>query len=253
MDYARPVNVPIQIADDHEAMSRQAAHRLMEALSARPNLLLCAAGGSTPVRAYECLAQSHKQKAEVFSSLRILKLDEWGGLEMDDPASCETQLRRQLINPLGVEEKRVFSFKSNAKDPAAECQRLQRLLNKEGPIDLCLLGLGLNGHLGMNEPAPALQLRSHVAQLTEVSLRHPMLARARSVPTFGLTLGIGEILASRQILLLVSGAAKRGALQRLLRQEISPEFPASFLWLHPNCTLLCDRAAAGEGLSGGAS
>ena len=99
----------------------------------------------------------------------------------------------------------------------------------------------------MNEPAPFLQAEAHVASLTESTLRHPMLADSKSKPVFGLTLGMAEILTSREILLLVSGAAKREPLRKLLRREITTHFPASFLWLHPNWTLLCDRESA-EGL-----
>jgi len=106
----------------------------------------------------------------------------------------------------------------------------------------------MNGHIAMNEPGASLQTSAHVARLTEATLAHPMLANTRSKPGFGLTLGMAEILASREILLLVNGANKREPLRRLCQREITTEFPASFLWLHPNWTLLCDRAAV-EGLN----
>jgi galactosamine-6-phosphate isomerase len=105
----------------------------------------------------------------------------------------------------------------------------------------------MNGHIAMNEPAPSLRPFAHVARLTRATLSHPMLADAKSLPTHGLTLGMAEILAAREILLLVSGAGKREPLRNLLRHEITTGFPASFLWLHPNWTLLCDDEAA-EGL-----
>jgi galactosamine-6-phosphate isomerase len=105
----------------------------------------------------------------------------------------------------------------------------------------------MNGHVAMNEPAASLQPAAHLAQLTPATLAHSMLANTKSKPGYGLTLGLAEILASREILLLVCGASKREPLGRLLKREIATEFPASFLWLHPNWTLLCDRAAT-EGL-----
>jgi len=120
-------------------------------------------------------------------------------------------------------------------------------LEREGPIDVCVLGLGTNGHIAMNEPAASLKPTVHVAKLTAETLGHSMLASSKKIPSFGLTLGMTEILASREILLLVSGASKREPLQLFMRREITTLFPASFLWLHPNWTLLCDRAAA-EGL-----
>jgi galactosamine-6-phosphate isomerase len=234
----------IRPAESHEAMSREAAQRILAQLGAKPTLLLCTATGTTPLRTYQLMVEHYRRKPELFGSLRILKLDEWGGLEMNDPSSCEGQLQSYLVEPLGVTSARYFSFNSNPANPSAECERMSRLLKEEGPIDLCVLGLGMNGHIAMNEPAANLQPWAHVARLTESTLRHPMLTGSRTAPTYGLTLGMSEILNSREILLLVSGANKREPLKRLVKHEIATEFPASFLWLHPNCTLLCDREAS---------
>ena len=235
----------VWIADDHEALSREAAQRILTAVTTKPNLLLCAAGGSTPTRVYELLVSNHDSNPRAFQSLRIVKLDEWGGIAMDDPGSCETQLRKLLIDPLGISAERHFGMKSDPEDPELECERLRdRLDTTDGAIDLCVLGLGMNGHIGMNEPGPSLRLRPHVARLSDVSLRHPMLANSRSRPKYGLTLGLGDIMSSREILLLVSGTHKREPLQRLMQPAITTQFPASLLWLHLNCHLLCDRDAA---------
>jgi len=242
------MNPSIRVCDDHESLSGQAAERVVSALAGKPDLLLCAASGSTPLRASQLLAEQHARKPDLFRSLRAVKLDEWGGIAMNDPGSCENQLRTHWLGPLGLSDDRYFGFKSNPPDPAAECERIRRRLAAEGPIDLCVLGLGMNGHIAMNEPGASLQTSAHVARLTEATLAHPMLANTRSKPGFGLILGMAEILASREILLLVNGANKRGPLRRLFQREITAAFPASFLWLHPNWTLLCDRAAV-EGLN----
>src|SRR2546422_1062738 len=201
--------------DDAESISRLAARRILKALAAKPDLLLCAAAGSTPLRTYQLLAEHRTRKPDAFRSLRVVKLDEWGGIAMDDPGSCEQQLQANLIRPLGLSEDRYFGFKSNAADPVAECERIRSRLSSEGPIDVCVLGLGVNGHVAMNEPAASLQSAAHVARLTEATLAHSMLANSRSKPSFGLTLGMTEILASREVLLLVGGANKRGPLRQL--------------------------------------
>jgi galactosamine-6-phosphate isomerase len=241
------MNPLIRVFDDHESMSRQVAERVLNALANKPDLLLCAAGGSTPLRTYELLAEHRARQPDLFHSMRVVKLDEWGGIAMDDPGSCDRQIRTHLISPLGVSEDRHFGFMSDPPEPQAECDRIRSRLASEGPIDLCLLGLGMNGHVAMNEPAVSLQPVSHVAQLTETTLSHPMLADTKSKPRFGLTLGMAEILSSSEIILLVSGAQKREPLRTLLRRQITTAFPATFLWPHPNWTLLCDRAAS-EGL-----
>ncbi len=235
---------PIQICDDYEAVSRRAADRIRVALARKPNLLLCAAGGGSPARTYALLVEQFQRDPLAFAALRVVKLDEWGGLPMENPGTCETQLRTTLLKPLAVTEDRYFGFQSDASDSAADCARVHQRLVNEGGIDLCLLGLGLNGHIAMNEPAPALQPFAHAAKLSEESQQHPMLSKSGSRPTHGITIGMADILGAREVLLLVSGAAKRAALQRLLRREITTDFPASFLWLHPNWTLLCDREAA---------
>ncbi len=240
---AEPMNTPITVSENYEALSQRAADRIRVALARKPNLLLCAAGGGSPARTYQLLVEQQHRDPAAFAALRVVKLDEWGGLPMDDPGSCETQLRSTLLTPLAISEDRCFGFRSDAADPGAECARVRQRLAVEGAIDLCVLGLGVNGHVAMNEPAPHLPPFAHVARLSEESLRHPMLAQSKIQPTHGLTLGLGEILASREILLLVSGPAKRAPLRRLLNREITTAFPASFLWLHPHWTLLCDREA----------
>lgn len=237
----------IVICADHESLSRKAANCIVKSLALKPDLLLCAAGGSTPLRTYELLATFYARTPKPFQKFRLIKLDEWGGIPIDDPGTCENQMLSLLIGPLGITKNRYLSFNSNPADPEAECARVAKRIASEGPIDVCVLGLGMNGHVAMNEPAPVLKPFCNVARLAKVTLAHPMLAQTKSPPRYGLGLGMAEILASREILLLVNGAKKREPLRKLLRREISTDFPASFLWLHPNWTLLCDREAA-EGL-----
>src|SRR5215470_14297047 len=144
-------------AENHEAMSHAVAEQMVAAIERQPDLLLCPAGGSTPLRAYDLLVAQRKQKPNLFQSLRLVKLDEWGGLKEDDPGTCELQLQSLFIDPLGISPERCLAFQGTASNPEEECARVRNRLAAEGPIDLCILGLGINGHLGMNEPAPFLQ------------------------------------------------------------------------------------------------
>ena len=237
-----------QIFRDYETMSQRAAELLAEQLRRKPETLLALATGASPMRAYSLLAERRASEPRLFDRLRILKLDDWGGLAMDDPASSESYLRKALITPLGLES-RFTGFNSRPADPEAEFARIRQWLEKNGPIDVCVLGLGVNGHLGFNEPAPALQPYTHVAKLSEASLAHSMVTTARTKPTFGLTLGMADILQSRQVMLLVSGPSKREPVRRLLAGEVTTQFPATFLSLHANVALLCDEAAAGAATS----
>jgi galactosamine-6-phosphate isomerase len=228
---------------DAERLSARAADEIVREVRAKPDLGLVAATGASPVGTYAALSEIARREPGLFARLRVTKLDEWGSLAMDDPASCEATLRRQVLDPLGVAADRYLGFASDALDPGAECARVQTALAAFGAQDIALLGLGLNGHVGFNEPAESLRPHAHVARLSETSLGHPMLTEARRRPTHGLTLGMADLLACRRVLLLVSGAHKREALARLRRAEITPAFPASFLWLHPRVTCLCDAVA----------
>lgn len=231
-----------EVFPDHEQLSLHAADWLADRLRQRPTSLISLAAGSTPGRTYELLAEHGKLEPNLVAHARWLKLDEWGDLAMDDPATCEYQLRRTLITPLGAAD-RYTAFESRPADPATECARIAAWLTANGPIDLAVLGLGLNGHLGFNEPADFLTPHAHVARLTDTSMTHAMLNETTGRPTFGVTLGMADLLQAREVLILVSGASKRLPLKRLLSGQIETQFPASFLHLHPHVTALVDAHA----------
>ncbi len=220
-------------------MSRDAVGIMAEAVAKDPDLLLCAASGGSPTRAYELFAADKARGA----ALRVMKLDEWAGMGAADEASCESYLRRHLTGPLAIPEARYLSFDATAADPSAECERVEKRLEAEGPIDLLILGVGINGHLGLNEPTQALTAKCHVAALAESSKAHAMLEGRASVPTEGFTLGMVGILQARHILVLVAGAHKRKVMEHFLKRNVTPAFPASFLWLHSNVDFLTDCEA----------
>jgi galactosamine-6-phosphate isomerase len=231
-----------QVFADHEAVSRHAANWIIERIRQEPSALLCLACGTTPMRTYQLLAQEGTREPSLFDKCRVIKLDEWGGLPPGDPATCEEQLRSTLISPLRLDD-RYIGFASQPHDPESECARIATWLEQNGPIDTCVLGLGVNGHIGFNEPAAFLEPHAHVAHLSQASLEHAMLRETKHRPAFGLTLGITDLLHSQQVLLLVTGSAKREPLGRLLAGPIATDFPASLLQLHQNTVILCDAAA----------
>jgi galactosamine-6-phosphate isomerase len=236
----------IEIGDSYEAMSSRAADSIVAELKRQPNLLLCLSAGGTPTRTYELLAIKQARQPELFKRLRVLQIDEWGGLEHGSPESCAADLQAKILGPLRVNPNRYMGFATDAKDPETEAKRMQKWLAANGPIDVCLLGLGKNGHIAMNEPGVQLILEAHVAKLAASSQKHAMLKHMNRKPRYGLTLGLADILNSRAILLLVSGQPKRAVLKRVLQRRVTTRCPASFLWLHSNVTLLCDGAAAGS-------
>lgn len=233
----------VVVAEDYEDMSRRAAELIVSELRRTPSIWLCAAAGSSPTRAYQLLAERRREEPDLFGALTVVKLDEWVGLGPDATGSCDEYLRLHLLEPLGITEDRYVALRGDAADPSAECERVGRLLEERGPIDLCVLGLGLNGHLGFNEPADEIDPLAHVAALSEASLAHPMVRHVEGGLQFGLTLGLADILQSRRVLLLVSGRHKREGMARLLARRVSMQFPASVLWLHRDAACLCDAEA----------
>jgi galactosamine-6-phosphate isomerase len=231
--------------EDDESLSSRAAAIVIAAVTAKSDLLLCAATGRSPGGLYRALVEKAAADEAFFGRLRILKLDEWGGIPGTASGSCEHYLRTRLLDPLGIPSDRYMAFDATAEDPAAECERIRAELERRGPIDVCVLGLGPNGHVGFNEPAPFLIPHCHVEQLSEATRRHAMGRSMDHVPAFGLTLGMQEILASRRIVLLVTGDGKRDVTTRLLSGRVTPTLPASFLWLHGNVDCLIDRRVLG--------
>ena len=170
--------------------------------------MLCIATGSSPTEAYRLLAEEFQKTPELFEQIRIVQLDEWKGLgDRMHPSSCEAYIRQKLIGPLSVSEERYIAFNGCAVDGEAECARVSQALEEWGGIDIAVLGLGLNGHLGFNEPQSRVRT-AHVAQLSAASQTHTMIAEQGVVCTEGLTLGLDQIFESKSVLLIVTGSHK---------------------------------------------
>src|SRR5690348_11547683 len=165
-----PTGLKFEIAPSYDALSRRAADVIVAELKQKPDLLLCASAGGTPTGTYERLAHQARSQPRLFGNMRVLQIDEWGGLDPGHPATCEADLRTKLLDPLRIGKDRYFGFKTDTADPAAQCARMARWLSRNGPVDLCILGLGLNGHIAMNEPGESLAPHTHVAQLAPGSL-----------------------------------------------------------------------------------
>ena len=229
--------------DSYETLSREASSLVLDKIRHKNNSVLCAATGNSPTGIYSLLKRSFDQEPELFSKLRIIKLDEWGGVPPENSGTCESYLQSHLIEPLKIETDRYISFNSNPDNTIKECLRIQKELNEFGQIDICILGLGLNGHLALNEPDELLEAHVHVANLSESSLSHAMIDDMIVKPSYGLTLGMADILQSAFILMVITGAKKKRITADFLNGKISTKLPASFLWLHPNVVCLIDKEA----------
>lgn len=229
-------------SENYKEMSLLASNMMIETLTSKPDALFCIATGSSPTGTYQLFLDRIKSENIDTSRMRIIKLDEWCGLPKDNAATCEHYIETHLLTPLGIpaDSERYISFHPLEKDFDAECARISRLLREAGGIDCCILGIGKNGHLGLNEPGKEVYPFAHKAALHAKTKTHAMLSENGESVSAGYTLGIKDLLDSRQIILLATGADKQEAYARLQSQTVSPECPASFLWLHENSVCITD-------------
>jgi galactosamine-6-phosphate isomerase len=231
------------IVKDHESLSIHASEYLYDQVSEKPDSFISIATGNTPERTYSLWVNKIKENRIAADRLRIHKLDEWAGMDRNNPASCEYFLQEKILKPLSIDSDRFVGVSCDAPDPILECRRVAELMRKS-LLDLSILGVGVNGHLGLNEPSEFFSFETHYVELAATSMEHQMLSKASASADHGLTSGIGEIMTAQRILFLVSGWKKQEAFSRFMERMVTPQFPASILWFHHNVTCICDQEAA---------
>ncbi|MGH2368034.1 MAG: glucosamine-6-phosphate deaminase [Chloroflexota bacterium] len=243
------------VEGDYAAMSRRAATLLDAAVREHPRIVLALPTGATPVGTYAALVDLHRHTGTDWSQATTFNLDEYAGVAPDHPESYAAFMQAHLFSGVNLSSDRRRLPDGLATDPDEEAARYEAAIDVAGGIDLAVLGIGTNGHIGFNEPGDALTGPTHVAELADVTWRRnfPHLAEAAGAdPVAGqrfrraYTMGLGTILQARRILLLASGAEKRAILGQAIHGPITPRNPASFLQLHRDVTLLLDAAAVGE-------
>jgi glucosamine-6-phosphate deaminase len=229
-----------------EAASRGLADFLARSLQRTPALVLGLPTGRTPIALYADLVRLHRLGRANFSRATTFNLDEFVGLGARDPRSYHAFMRRYLFDHVNLPLSRIEFLNGRARSPRREAARYERRLAAAGGLDLVILGIGDNGHLGFNEPAAALEPRTHCATL------RPRTRRAnawlfggdwRRVPRRALSMGIGTILSARGVILLATGAAKASIVRRAIMGPVTTRVPASLLQLHPNVVVVLDREA----------
>lgn len=229
------------------ALNEVAAGIIAGLLQTKPNAVLGLATGSTPVGIYKELVNLYAAGKISFREASAFNLDEYVGLPKGHPESYYTYMQNHLYNHIDMPPQNRHIPDGNAPDPEAECRRYDELLRRAGRIDLQILGIGHNGHIGFNEPAPELISGTHVVRLSDKTRQ----ANARffsspdEVPATAITMGVGAILKARQILLVAKGADKAEIVRKALHGPITTEVPASLLQTHPRLTVLLTEDAAG--------
>lgn len=230
---------------DYQEMSNAACTYVIEKIKELDSPVLGFATGSTPEGLYARLIEENQKKQVTFQNVTTFNLDEYVGLGPEDPMSYNYFMMDKLFNHVDVPQNNIHIPNGIAADPEKECLDYEESIRNAGFIDLQILGLGVNGHIGFNEPGTSFTSRTHLVQLTE-STRN---ANARffgsidQVPTRAITMGIESIMECKEIILLASGENKAEAVARLINGEVSEDFPASILHNHDHVTIIVDEAA----------
>jgi glucosamine-6-phosphate isomerase len=232
------------ILNTYEELSTAATKVLIDSIKATPNPLVCVASGDSPKGLYKHLVTSVEKNSLNTADWHFLGLDEWIGLNGQDIGSCRYHLDQDLFHPLGVPDEQICFFDGRSVDVFAECLINEMYIKKQGGIDVAILGLGLNGHIGMNEPFTPVDSRSQMVDLDPLTIQigQKYFEQPQKLSQ-GLTLGLGTLMEARSILLLVGGQNKAPIVKKMLEEEVSLSCPASLLRHHPNCHIFLDQAA----------
>ncbi|MFO7152484.1 MAG: glucosamine-6-phosphate deaminase [Bacillota bacterium] len=237
----------IIIARDYDEMSKKAAQIIAEEIKKKPELVLGLATGGTPVGTYRELVRMYRKGEVDFSRVITFNLDEYLGLPPEDERSYHYYMYSNFFDHVNVKPENIHIPNGVAEDIEEECRRYDEAIKEAGGIDLQLLGIGVNGHIGFNEPGEKLMAHTHVTTLAPDTIK----ANARffnsedEVPRKAITVGLGTIMKAKKIVLLASGKEKAGIMAELLGDNaVSTKVPASFLLLHPDVTIVMDEEAA---------
>jgi glucosamine-6-phosphate deaminase len=235
----------LTIEKDYDAMSLRAAGYVTELVKIKPEALICIAAGDTPKLTCDLIAQTAKKEKIDFSRTYFVSLDEWVGIPPSNEGSCQYFLRTYLFDHLNINKKNIHLFNALEKDMQSECKRMDEFIKQHGGIDLMIVGVGKNGHIGFNEPGVPFNAYSHIVELDETTKTvGQKYFREETKLSRGITLGLQHLLESRKVILIANGFKKAEVMKRAIEEEISNEMPAGIMRLHPDGEIILDKDAA---------
>jgi glucosamine-6-phosphate deaminase len=221
---------------------QEATARIVELLNKKPDAVLGLATGKTMLGVYQKLIAAFKQGEVDFSSVKTINLDEYLGIEPENPLSFHSYMRKNFFEHVNVSQENILIPDPLPDDVDRECENFEQAIKDRGGIDLQLLGIGRDGHIGFNEPSSSLQARTRVKTLTDETLRDNF--GSTKGPRFAITMGIGTIMEAREIILLAIGNEKSKAISCMVEGPVTASCPASALQLHPKVKVIIDHEAA---------
>ncbi|WP_338871109.1 glucosamine-6-phosphate deaminase [Spirosoma sp. SC4-14] len=229
---------------DHNTLSQFTAEYIAKKINQKPDSLLCLASGDTPIETYHRFVALVQAGKVDISQCTFVGLDEWVGFGPDDAGSCSYYVYRDLFNPLHLRPDQIHVFDAKADDLATECKRIDAVIRSKGGLDLLLVGMGMNGHIALNEPGTPFNLGCHVVELAESTKTvGQKYFTSQTELTKGITIGLRHLAEARDVILLVSGEKKASILRQALTGPITEEVPASIIQTRPNAHVWVDAAA----------
>ena len=235
----------VYVAENYTDMSRKAANILSAQVILKPDTVMGLATGSSPVGTYQQLIEWYKKGDLDFAQVRTVNLDEYAGLAPDHSQSYRRFMQENFFDHINIPRENTHVPNGLAPDLEAECRRYNQVIQSLGGIDIQLLGMGHNGHIGFNEPCQAFELETHVVDLTDntIEANARFFASRDEVPRQAITMGIKSIMQAQRIVMVVSGADKADIVRAAFAGPVVPQVPASILQMHPNFILVGDKAA----------
>lgn len=236
----------IYIGKDYEEMSRIAANVLSAQVTMKPDCVLGLATGSTPIGTYKVLIDRCAKGDLDFSQVKSINLDEYVGLSGEHDQSYRYFMNHNLFDHINIDKANTNVPNGLAEDLDAECERYNGIINTLGPIDVQVLGMGHNGHIGFNEPSDVFELETHKVELaqTTIDANARFFANADEVPRQALTMGIKTIMQARKVLVVANGKGKAEIVKKAFTGPVTPQVPASILQMHPDVVVVLDEEAA---------
>lgn len=230
---------------NYEELSRKAANIIAAQVTMKPNCVLGLATGSSPIGTYNNLVSMYENGDLDFSSVTTVNLDEYKGLDGTNDQSYRYFMNKHLFSRINLPLNHTFVPDGTEPDSAKACADYNEIIHKAGTVDLQLLGLGHDGHIGFNEPADYFPNETHCVDLTDVTIQanKRFFASEADVPRQAYTMGIGTIMRAKMVLVIVSGEDKAEILSQVINGSVTPQVPASILQFHPNAIIIADEAA----------
>lgn len=234
------------VVDNYEEMSKKAAVMVASQIHLDPKSILGLATGSTPIGMYKALIDMYKNDELDFSEVTSFNLDEYYGLEPSNNQSYAYFMNENLFKHINIDRSKVYIPNGLVKDVEKECHEYDFLIDSMGGIDIQILGIGSNGHIGFNEPDINFEARTHLVELDEQTIKDNarFFDSIEAVPTKAISMGIKTIMQSKKIVLLASGANKAEAIRKTIEGKITSDLPASILQIHKDVVFILDKEAA---------